>query len=245
MNSLLKLPCPTKRTGPRGQRSQLLGRKKQAEEAACGKFQLQNMIMFSSPTYPAAPIFSLCLPQLPFYRDCLFLNKHDRFFHQSASSWLIFCFQRLVPTLSSFALVVVAVCPFSSLTPRLPLPRIWRAEGKHCFVLGVPEARCQELILAPSEPPDPLFLLFSRCSLNPSQVCGLWWWVTRWRAGTASPGAGAGPLKLSRPAHASTVAHTNCFSNHWIVHLLIRTSRLWAPWSQRSSEFSSDIEHLL
>lgn len=82
-------------------------------------------------------------------------------------------FRRHMPTLSSCALVAVALCLLSSLTLRLPLQRVWRVEGKHCFVPGVPEAWCQELILAPSEPRDPLFLLLSHCSLNPSQVCKL------------------------------------------------------------------------
>lgn len=117
-----------------------------------------------------------------------------------------------MPTLSSFALVVVAVCLLSSLTPRLPLQRIWRAEGEHCFVLGVLEAWCQELILAPSKQPDPFFLLFSHCSLNPSQVCGLWWWVTRLRrVWTASLGAWAGPSQLSFPSNASTIARQIAF----------------------------------
>lgn len=61
-----KVTLSHKENRTQGKRAQLLGRKKQAEEAACGKFQLQNVIMFFSPTYLAAPIFSLCLPQLPF-----------------------------------------------------------------------------------------------------------------------------------------------------------------------------------
>lgn len=147
-----------------------------------------------------------------------------------------------MPTLSSFALVVVALCLLSSLTPRLPLQRIWRVEGEHCFVPGVPEAWCQELILAPSEPPDPLFL-FSHCSLNPSQVCELWWWVTRWRRAQSLQEAGLDPHNFAAPHMFYRSTH-KLLSNHWIVHLLIRNSRLWAPWSQRS-EFSSDTEHLL
>lgn len=49
-----------------GQRAQLLGRKKQAEEAACGTFQRQHVIMFSSPTYLATLIFFPLPPTIAF-----------------------------------------------------------------------------------------------------------------------------------------------------------------------------------
>lgn len=75
-------------------------------------------------------------------------------------------FQILRPTLSFLATVVVAPCLLIFLIPRLPPENleVWRRKRFFCVLCA--GVLCCELVLAPPEPPDPLFLLFTHCSLR-------------------------------------------------------------------------------
>lgn len=227
-----------------GHRAQLLvGRGRRKWKIQDAKFnQVLKGLDFLHPLTSQLQFFSSishnCLFNCPFWINIIFLMF-------SASSWsVVYTFKdsclRFPPLPQWWEL-----CLLFCLSLMLPLQRIWRVEGKDFCVCGA-WGLVRELILAPSEPPDPHFLLFSHCSLNPRQVRNLWSWVFRWKRAQISSLGKPGWILGFPGLHMLLTQHTRIsFEITGIAHLLISASSFWVPWSQRSSEHSSSIEQLI